>query len=240
MIRIALCDDNREFLEIAEKKVRQYLTKQQVVAQVDSYTNSEDLAMRLQEDKGYDAYLLDMEMPGLTGLQLAERIRMHTPWAYILFLTAYLDYAVDSHGVQVLKYILKDRLDTALEPALASLLQLLRQQEDGRTYVVSNQRKFYRIAQKDIVYIYKDCKNAVLVLRSGERILERATLQTVYRKMDNPDLLWLDRGQIVNVCHIRKIDTDRIWMDNGAEILTGKDRIHDLKQYMEKYWEKQL
>lgn len=240
MIRIALCDDNREFLEIAEKKVRQYLTGQQVVAQVDSYTSSEDLALRLQEDKGYDAYLLDMEMPGLTGLQLAERIRRHTPWAYILFLTAFLDYAVDSHGVQVLSYILKDRIDTTLESALFKLLQLLRQQEDGRTYVVSNQRKFYRIAQKDIVYIYKERKNAVLVLRSGERIPERAALQEVYRKMDNPDLLWLDRGQIVNVCHIRKINLDRVWMDNGEEILTGKDRIHDLKKYMEKYWEKQL
>jgi len=165
MYRIALCDDNSEYLKILKKRVKKYLLEKELKAILDVFDDSDLLAERIEENKGYDAYILDIEMPNVSGIDLAKILRQYSPNAYVIFLTAYPGYAIQGYGVNVVRYLLKQELDQVLSPALDELFEMLHMHADECTYTINSQRKFIKFFQKDIMYIYKYKKNAVFVIK---------------------------------------------------------------------------
>ena len=58
-------------------------------------------------DGSYDAVFLDVEMPGLTGLDAAALVRAATPAPAVVFVTAHAEYAVEAFAVEAVDYLLK-------------------------------------------------------------------------------------------------------------------------------------
>lgn len=236
MYRIALCDDNKEFLELLEAKVNQYCEKSSIQAVLQCFNDSDMLLEQVEEKKSFDAFILDIEMPDFSGIEVARAIRENSKSAIIIFLTAYESHAKDGYGMNVSSYILKNHLDDDLEKVLDQMFLQLRRMKNDKIYTISNQRKFIKLFQKDIIFVCKDQKNAVFVLADKHEVRERAALQEVYQKMNNPDMIMADRGLIVNLHHIRCIADDKIVMDNGQELITSRDQIKSLKRYLSSYW----
>lgn len=236
MYKIAICDDNKAYLELVESRIQKYCRENHLKIVLDSFEDSDMLAEYVGEKKLYDAYILDIEMPNLSGVKLAEKIRESSECAYIIFLTAYETYAIKACGINVLNYVLKEQMEEELDSVLVKLFERLGRLKDDKVYVISNQRKYVKIQQKDILYIYKDQKNAVFVLDGMEEERERITLQEVYQKLDHTDLVLLDRGIILNMQHVRKIVDDRVIMKGGHELTTSKIHANELKEHLLTYW----
>lgn len=232
MYQIALCDDNKAFLDVAEKRVRKYCLDRGIQAAFELFDDSDRLAERIEERKGFDAYILDVEMPNCSGMKLTELIRKHSEYSYIIFLTAYDKYAVKACGINVLGYVLKEEIDEEFDNTLNSLFKQLDRAKKEKIYTIHNLRKHIRISQAEIIYIYKDQKNAVFVLEGDRKEWERVTLQEVYKKLDNPNLYVLDRGLILNLQHIRKIIGDTVWMKDGYRLSANQGKINALKEYL--------
>jgi DNA-binding LytR/AlgR family response regulator len=64
-------------------------------------------ALARVRDGGYDAVFLDIEMPGLTGLDAAALVRAATPAPAVVFVTAHHEYAVEAFAVEAVDYLLK-------------------------------------------------------------------------------------------------------------------------------------
>lgn len=239
MYRIALCDDNSEYLKILKKRVKKYLLEKELKAILDVFDDSDLLAERIEENKGYDAYILDIEMPNVSGIDLAKILRQYSPNAYVIFLTAYPSYAIQGYGVNVVRYLLKQELDQVLAPALDELFEMLHMHADESTYTINSQRKFIKFYQKDIMYVYKYKKNAVFAIKGRGEELERDTLQNVFKKLNNPDMFFLDRGYILNMKYISKVGIDFINMDNDHKIVTSRERASILKGHLMSYLERE-
>ena len=236
MYKLAICDDNKAYLELVESKIQKYCSENQLNIIVDSFEDSDMLAEYVEEKKLYDAYILDIEMPNLSGVKLAEKIRESSECAYIVFLTAYESYAIKACGINVLNYVLKEQMEEELDSVLAKLFERLERMNDDKVYVISNQRKYVKIQQRNIIYIYKNQKNAVFVLDGMEEERERITLQEVYQKLDNSDMVLLDRGIILNMQHVRKIVDDHVIMKGGHDLITSKIHANELKEHLLTYW----
>lgn len=237
MYKIAICDDNKAYLEVIAEKIQKYCKEHGFNIVLDSYSDSDKLAQEIEDKDGYDAYVLDIEMPHMSGVELAERIRKCSEQAYIIFLTAHDSYAVRACGVNVISYVLKERLEAELEGALRELFERLEKLHDNKVYTIQNQRKYVKIRQRDIVYISKQQKNVELVLGNQEKESERVTLQEIYKRLDNPDMYFLDRSSIINLQHVRKIVEYKVIMDNGHELITSKIHANELKEHLMSYWE---
>jgi DNA-binding LytR/AlgR family response regulator len=72
----------------------------------DEAANAADALARLR-DAAYDAVFLDIEMPGLTGLDAAALVRAGSPRQAIVFVTAHAEYAVEAFAVEAFDYLLK-------------------------------------------------------------------------------------------------------------------------------------
>ena len=74
------------------------------------------------------------------------------------------------------------------------------------------------------------------MLTDGHMQSERITLQDVYRKLNPKEMIFLDRGIIVNVFHVQKILKNQIRMTEGHTVTTSKNGIMELKQFLNRYW----
>ena len=108
MLRIGICDDNREDIDrIKRLAVRFSAEHPEIPVQIQVYDLPYDLLDDIEKTGGFDLYLLDVVMPHMTGVNLARRIRERKERAEILFLTVSREYAVDAFSVKASGYLIK-------------------------------------------------------------------------------------------------------------------------------------
>lgn len=236
MYRIALCDDDKNFLELLEERVKEYCERNNLSIIIQSFFDSDILAEQIEDKKYFDIYILDVEMPRYSGVELAKLINRLSDSAYIILLTAHEAYAIEACGINIAKYILKKNLDSSLKSVLDQMFICLNQMKSNKIYIISNQRKFVKLHQRNIIYAYKNQKSTIFVLEGGIEESERIPLQDVHNRMDNKDMVLIDRGLIINLVHIRKIAEKKIIMDEGYELITSKIHIMELKELLNTYW----
>ena len=240
MYRIAVCDDNECYLKKIEDRIKDYEKRNEKYFDVYKFIDSDILMEKVEASNLFDVYFLDIGMPCYTGIDLAERIKQVSDTAMIVFITAYDSFAVNACGLNVVKYLMKEHIDEQIDDVLDEILEELRRTSDDKVYVIVNQRRYIKLQQRDIINVYKYQKNTVFVLRNGKEERERLSLQKAYEKMNNEDMIWLDRGIILNIRHICQITEQKIIMEGGYEIVTSLDHIKELKKILSDYWEKQL
>ena len=109
MIQIAICDDERESVALHEKIVKTSLQKLGIGYEITTYTKSSNLLYDITDDHFfYDLLLLDIEMPGFTGMELPEKIKPFLPNVKIIFITSHLEYAIDAYELSIFRYVPKD------------------------------------------------------------------------------------------------------------------------------------
>lgn len=100
MLKIALVDDNTDFLLLLRKKVHTFFDGKNVLCEVRLFPNPEVFYFDLEEGFQYDICFLDIEMPQMNGLELARKIREAAQATYLIFITSYLQYAVEGYEVK--------------------------------------------------------------------------------------------------------------------------------------------
>lgn len=93
-MKIAICDDEREFLKNVGLAIETYLNEKGLEYNIDLY-NSGKAIMELRENiVSYDVVFLDINMPEVSGLEVAEWIRTYSDNVNIVFITAIISYAI--------------------------------------------------------------------------------------------------------------------------------------------------
>lgn len=103
MLKLAICDDNRSDIELLESILDQI----HYSFHYDVFFSAEEL-LQFQKEHGeaYHLYMFDIEMPNMTGLELAKEIRRSDSKALFVFLTSYTQYVMDVFNVITFDYIL--------------------------------------------------------------------------------------------------------------------------------------
>ena len=99
MLKIAVCDDNRELLEKVEKDLLEYESIRNTPIMVHTYISAVDLLEEVKKTN-YDVLLLDIIMPNFTGMQAAHEIRQFNEEIKIIFLTSSKEFAIESYAVR--------------------------------------------------------------------------------------------------------------------------------------------
>lgn len=151
-------------------------------------------ALRLAASVQPDIVLLDIQMPGLDGLETARRLASLPQPPAIIFVTAYGEYALEAFDTHAVAYLLKPVRLERLEQALASACHINRAQlsslaavrtEAGRTHVRARiGQRLALIPLADVFYFQADQKYVTVRHRQGEALIEES-LKTLEQEIGN-------------------------------------------------------
>lgn len=187
-------------------------------------------ALKLIEAVDYDVLFLDVQMPGLSGLDLAQKLRESEQPPRVVFVTAYDDYAVDAFGARAFDYLLKPVDEARLTDTIERLREERQEPPSGSVPLgaaclvwvpTDKEGKTIPVAVEEIIFISAEGES-VLVHTAGDTLRTRFTLQQLSERLPADRFFRCHRSYIANIYHVREI----IPYFNGTYLLGMKDRNH--------------
>ncbi|HIQ99364.1 MAG TPA: response regulator transcription factor [Candidatus Scybalocola faecavium] len=235
MIRLAVVDDNSKDRDRICKIVKETARKENFELKVTAMGDPSFLKTDIEEGVYYDIFLLDVEMPGYTGMELARLIQENCGASYIIFVTSHIEYCPEGYEVGALRYILKEKLEEKLPGDLVYVLSIIKKQKD-RYFVIHNASGTRKIPYEDIIKIAKeDNKYSLIYTREGEYKV-RSSIRSLTEQLKSRAFVVINKGILVNVGHIHDIDTNRILhLSCGLEAEASKSHLTDVRQKVMDY-----
>ena len=211
MKKVIIIDDEAP----ARKLVREYIGDFPELIVLAECNNGVD-AIQAINNFTPDLVFLDIQMPGLTGLEVLPHLER---MPQIIFATAYDQYALQAFEVNALDYLLKpftrERFQQAVRRALQSnetpldkLEQLVNNLPQKNTYpqkiLIPHQNKLVGVPTKDIIRIEAEGDYSRLVTTSGN-YLSSFGISKLEDKLDPQDFLRVHRSAIVHIQHIAEV-----------------------------------
>ena len=131
MLNIAICDDSKFDALAAREVIRNTLNNLNKEADIEYYLNAEDIQNKLLKRKEpLDLLILDIDMPGISGLDLAETLRANNLKLLIIFLSNHEEFVFKAIEFQPFRYIRKIKLETEMPIAIQSAVKVIAANSD--------------------------------------------------------------------------------------------------------------
>lgn len=188
--------------------------------------NSGEAASEFMQTTEVDLVFLDIQMPGINGIEFARSIPKHT---LIIFTTAYSEYALDSYEVDAIDYLVKPidqaKFRKAVDKAITYHSLLIEEDKNSAEKIeedyilVKSDRKFFRVNLKDILFI-EGLKDYVIIHLNEQKIITRMTVKNMHELLPQNIFLRINRSYIVNKNYIGSFDNNDVFI-NKYEIAIG-------------------
>jgi two-component system, LytTR family, response regulator len=230
-LRCIAVDDEPLALELLEDNIRQVPFLELVAGCQNAFE-----AMDILHEQHADLIFLDIQMPGITGVQFLKSIQGQSTSPMVIFITAYEQYALEGFELDVVDYLLKpvsfDRFLKASNKAFE--LFKLRQQAPvpeitpSTHFFVNANYALVKIRYDEITYI-EGLKDYVKIYLTSARhpVITRMTLKGIEQKLPSHEFMRVHKSYIVSL--------DKIQSVRNLKIHIGEAIIPVGEQYVEEF-----
>jgi len=233
--KIAIADDDELFARKICSAIREFWSTKKLAIKI--YSDGAELTNCLKQGQRYDIYFLDIEMPGINGLMLAEYIMQLQKQACIVFITSYERYALQSIKIGAFYYILKEEYSRELKKVLQKIYAEESRRHQTRSFLVGKSSTYDKVCLDDIFYIDRNGKDAVFYC-SGAQYVERKPLKTVFSELPDTEFAYINSGQIVNLMRIAEFNKDEVKLDSGTVLHCSRRMKKAFEAKMLAFWER--
>ena len=228
---IAVCDDQIEELEVLTNLLHIWQEEHKTTLRYQAFRNATELLDAAGKER-FTLYLLDVMMPGTSGMAAAREIRGFDDVAEIVFLTSSPGFAYESYGVRALDYLLKpiafERFQKAIDKAKMKINGLLAtgnedsvvrgsdnanmgedktDQPKTRDYImVKADYKMYKINYADLLYI-EGQREYVSFYTTTKRITALYSLKSLEEQLPSDLFARVHKSYIVSINNISEVGT---------------------------------
>lgn len=235
MIRIAILDDQKDAIAQTVEVTKQSMRDMGQRYELTTYDRAKDLLYDLGDGKTYDVYLLDVEMEQMTGIEVAREIRKIDYESIIIYVTNYVEYAVDAFEVNAYRYIPKKLLKEKLPEAFRMLCDAL-DQKWQKSYVIEKNHIIERIPYGEIYYLQKEGKNTLIVHKGGTAKVRQPISDVILSMDDAESFIQVDRSYVVNGWHVMSLRDQQVVLRDGSIIPVSAPRLKQVKNELMRYW----
>lgn len=217
-MEIVICDDNHAYAMLLHDKIIDYFAEINKTCTCKVFGNPQKL---LETNlAAVHVIFLDVDMPELNGIETARKLRESYPDVFIVFVTAWIQYAPDGYFVNAFRYLLKQRLESELPMCLEAIREKLSKSQEHLQFQGSNAP--FEIALHDILYFEGSSYRMVRLHTIDGKILEfRGKLADIEKSMSTKGFLRIQNSFIVNMQYLIKIKSYQAHMKDGTTLKTA-------------------
>jgi two-component system LytT family response regulator len=216
------------------------LLQEQGYTDITSFNNPNEALINVQTVK-YDVIFLDIQMPTINGLELANQILALEPKTFIIFQTAFEEFAIEAFKVGGLDYILKPSTHENIQNALSKVKKYRDTNPKKSTKKIMGKKgnKIYLIELHDIFYIKADLDEVIVKIENAD-VYVKKKIGEMHTLLQNENFFRIHRSIIVNTDKIKSMQTIEqskleISFHGIEEIVTSsKDGAKDFREYLER------
>ena len=222
-----MCDDDTVFARALCNRLESLGQSDMLVC---AFSSGTDLVREISSGRRLDAVFLDIEMPGLNGLDAARKLRELGGELSIIFLTSHTELAMEGYEVDALRFLPKDCSDKKLTESL----QAIQRELAAKPNVVIRQKGEEYVVPPDKIILVQADNNTVHFTMCGETISARMKLTQALEMLEkaSQEFVKVHRCIIVNLRHVSKYNAREIILDNGETVPISKSCAGEFKEKM--------
>lgn len=240
MLRYIICEDNKDFLSRLSTIVNKVMMPYNFDYKISRFTHyTSEITEIIKRKNEQKVYILDIELPEVSGLEIASEIREHDLESIIIFVTSHNEFRNDIFYSRLLAldYIPKDRLwSDRFENTMKHTIKVINRR---RVLLFNFNYNAYRIPFDEILFIEKMQENQKCLINTedGEQYEIISSISGLSKKL-GPSFFQSHKSCIINVEKIRKINysDNTITFTNGdcLYLLSNRNKKR-LKEYVANY-----
>ena len=204
-MRIAICDDNNDYINTIENYIERLKTP---ATEWDPYESGENLVFAYTDNnERYDVIFLDMEMKELNGIETANKIRNIDEHVIIVFITSYTEYMKDSFKCSPFRFLVKPVDFNEFQEVFYDICKKLKKQRKIFTFTENKTR--VRLFCDDIIYCEsQDHWISIYTREHTYKICK--TLTDLHELLDKEIICRVHKSFLINFQYVKSIKENNI------------------------------
>lgn len=216
MLKIALCDDDRVFMQNTAQLIRQWSKQSGIPANLFLFDNGDELVAK-STSLHIDIIFLDIIMPTLNGMDIAKELRKRNTAVNIIFLTSSPEFALESYDVRAQGYLLKPVSYTKMTEILDECAHSF--DTEPKNLVLKTPFGYQKLYFHDIEYAEAQNKRVLFHLKTGRTIEAMQPLYSFEDKcIDSNGFFKCHRSYLVYLPNVDHFSNTEITTKSGAKI----------------------
>ncbi len=214
-MKFVICEDDPACWQFMKAMLIQWGQLRGETATVMTYFSAEELLFKQKEWSDADGLILDIELKGMNGMELAKKVREKDEHIPILFATAYEQYVFEGYEVGAVSYLMKPLQQEKLYLALDRMREQSRR--NAEVLLTNAGDENAKVYLNEVMYI--ESYGHYTVIHTKEETVEtRRSIGELQTALADKYFYMPHRSYLVNISRIRKITKQLIVMDNGKEL----------------------
>lgn len=235
IFNIAACDDDQNDIKILQEHLQKLSIMMDVDFNITFFNDSRKLLATYQPGT-FQLLFLDVEMPGLDGIELAKKIRaLPDRNVRIIFVSSYPKYMKDSFNVQAFQYLTKPYSEKELCEIIVQIIDDYKHSKIEKTMICTDHSEEI-INLSDIISIKSsNAKKKTLHVTTTHRTIEATGIIGDFeRELSEHGFVSPCRGYLINIQHLHYFKNTDLIMSNGMSIPLSRRREKNIRNLFNK------
>lgn len=223
MIEIASIEDDPEEERTIRAHLERYARERDIEINVTWHRLASDF---MTAGRRYDLILMDIDLPGMSGMEAATLLRTYDAETPLVFVTNLSQYALRGYEVDALDFVVKPVGYHALSLRMDKALRVLRRRQE--TNVMLETREAVRVVSSaDISHVEVKGHNLFYHVRGAagmEQVRVRGTMRSAEEQLRGRPFVRISNSCLANLAHIRLVRGDSLRMASGDELRLSRSR----------------
>lgn len=228
-MRIGYVEDQKIQAEVMMDYFKEYQQISKNHIDVQCYNSADELIFKTEGSYPFDLLILDIQMKGTSGMDLAHQIRQSDEQVIIVFLTAVKEYVFEGYEVNAYRYLLKP----LQKQSLFQLLDEVAKKKQKRYCLIYMDKVQYKLVMDDVMYIQSD-GHYVQIYTKDRNYMIKENFNDFIQQFMSYHFIQTHRSYVVNMASVSMLDREYCILDNGQKIpISRQQKKYVMTQFMD-------
>lgn len=205
-MNIGICDDNKK-----EREHIEALCRDQGYEQVHSYASGEELLLS-PELSSLTLLFLDIEMGGIGGIEIKNRLERSNPATYIVFCTSHSEMMGDAFGRNVIYFLTKPLSERSVQLVMNKATFFTK---DHYRLAINSKTS---LLCENILYLHAEQKHTVFHTKDNKIVSSRRSLKSWLGELEALDFCPVSRSTAINLRHYVRADEKKVYLHQNTAL----------------------